>query len=113
MTHQCRTCDGASSTNDGNIWTASANTIGSKAFSSSVVLQRGVYVVCILWCRSAQTTVPQIAYLGTSSAVNGVNDYTNSTITSGYIDAQTSFPSSFNMSSATFNSNEFAFGLYK
>jgi hypothetical protein len=103
----------ASSTNDGNIWKASANTVGSKAFSSSIVLSRGVYVVAILWCRSAIVTVPQLAYLGTSSAVSSITDYTNSYITSGYIDAQTSFPSSFNMSSATFVANEFWLGLYK
>ena len=102
----------ASSTTDGTIWSSvAANGIGYKAFSSSVAVSKSkIYAAVALWCRSAQTTVPQLGYLGTSSATSPNNDFTGSNITSGYIDSQTSLPSTLTMSSATANANQFWLG---
>lgn len=102
----------ASSTNDGTIWNSvTAGALGYKAFSSSVTVYKNkLYAAVALWCRSAQTTVPQLGYMGTASATASGNDYTGSNITSGYIDSQTSLPSTLTMSSATFNANQFWFG---
>lgn len=52
----------AESTNDGNIWKATSNTVGSKAFSSPVGLVPGVYYVGVIYNQSAVTTAPQIAH---------------------------------------------------
>lgn len=68
----------ASSTTDNSIWsTATANTMGSKAFSSTVPLTPGVYYLIFLYCRSAETTAPKIGSFGSTVTPPGV-DFTNS-----------------------------------
>ena len=103
----------ASSTNDGNIWTATSGTIGSKAFSSTYSATAGLYFVAIIWSASATTTAPSLGTLTATSSINTVTDFTNSAKTSGLISSLTALPSPTQASSGiTASANEFWIGLY-
>ena len=103
----------ASSTNDGNIWTATSGTIGSKAFSSPYSATAGLYFVAIIWSASATTTAPSLGTLTASSSINTVTDFTNSAKTSGLISSLTALPSPTQaISGITASANEFWIGLY-
>ena len=91
----------AESTNDGNIWKATANSWNSVAFTSTyAVTTTGVYWVGLLYNNSAQTTAPSIGCIPNS---------TNSGVTTGdmsnklhFSKAPTNAPaSSFTMSGTT------------
>jgi len=103
----------ASSTNDGNIWTATSGTIGSKAFSSPYSATAGLYFVAIIWSASATTTAPSLGTLTATSSINTVTDFTNSAKTSGLISSLTALPSPTQaISGITASANEFWIGLY-
>ena len=64
----------ASSTDDGNIWKATANTYPTKDFSSTYRATRGVYAIAFTYNRSAVTTAPTIGRGGvlTNAAVSSI-----------------------------------------
>ena len=64
----------ASSTNDGNIWKAAANTYASKDFTTPYRAVKGVYAIAINFNRSAVTTAPTIGRGGgiTNIAVSAI-----------------------------------------
>jgi hypothetical protein len=97
----------ASSTNDGDLWKGSANSMQKKAFSSTYSAQPGLYFIGMVYNSSAETTAPQIRRV-TSAAPHPSFynfDFTNSSKISGLIDAQSSLPGSIAMSTITTNSN--------
>lgn len=103
----------ASSTNDGNIWKAAANTIGTKAFSSPYVAAPGLYVFAMLYNSSSQTTAPSIGtYSNLQNLALASAGLTAGNKISGILTAQTSIPSSFAMSSLTGNNVLPYIGLY-
>ena len=97
----------ASSSNNGNTfsgsYTATANTFASTSFGATYLALPGTYFVGYLWSRSAVTTIPTIGQYATLGGYNNtyVYDYTNSTKTVSYIDAQTTMPTSLAMSTTT------------
>lgn len=97
----------ASSTNDGDLWKASSNTIGKKAFSSTYSAQPGLYFIGMVYNSSAETTAPVIRRVTNAAPHPSFFnfDFTNSAKISGLLDAQSSLPSSVAMSSITTNSN--------
>jgi len=103
----------ASSTNDGDIWKAAANTWQTKAFTSPYVATAGIHVISALYCSSAQTTAPSIgsAQNSTNAAIM-TNDFTNSAKISASLGSQNSLPASTAMSSLTANNTNLAFWLY-
>lgn len=84
----------AISTNDGNIWKATASTIVATPFSSPYVAASGLYYIGFLYNSSAQTTAPALGTL--SSMVTGFTsiDFTNSAMLVGIVAAQNTLPSS-------------------
>lgn len=85
----------ASSTNDGNIWKGTGDTWQTKAFSSTYNAAAGIYFIAALYCRSAQTTAPQIGTNLYLSGGVGVFDFSNSAkISSTVFHSQTSLPAS-------------------
>lgn len=103
----------ASSTNDGNIWTASTNSVGSKAFTSSYVASAGLYFIAVLYSSSAVVTPP--AFGTTTNFTNlaqSALDFTNSAKICSLLAAQTSFPATQAMSGTTGNTIRFWLGLY-
>jgi len=104
----------ASSTNDGNIWqTASNNTMGNKAFSSTYSASAGIYYIALLYSNSAQTTAPTlgVANVLANSAVASA-DFTNNAKLYGNILSQTSLPSTQAMSGLSSASNTVGVWLY-
>jgi len=85
----------ASSTNDGNIWKGSGNTLQSKAFSSTYVASAGIYFVAFLYSSSAQTAAPTISGIVAPFSPGGafILDFTNSAKLVGTISSQTALPS--------------------
>ena len=92
----------ASSTDDGTIWKSTANTWGTKAFSSTYSAAAGIYFICAMYNTSAQTTQPAI---GASANSNGANvnifDFTNSAKLSSTGSSLTTLPSTQAMSGLT------------
>ena len=64
----------ASSTNDNNIWTATANTYATKDFTTPYRASKGVYAIAFTYNRSAVTTAPTIGRGGvlTNAAVSSI-----------------------------------------
>lgn len=54
-----------STTNDGDIWKASANSYATKNFSNSVTINKGLYYIGTLYNNSAQVTAPTVIAAGT------------------------------------------------
>lgn len=88
----------AISANTANCWTASADTYGSLAFTSTYAAPAGLYYAAALYHNSAQTTAPS---LGSGPAVVAYQVYqgavTNKPL-AGYLNSQTSMPSSVTLS---------------
>ena len=98
----------------GNIWqTASSNSMGSKAFSSTYSASAGIYYVGILYNNSAQTTAPQIGVstVLSNSTVSSA-DFTNSAKMYGNLLSQNTLPSTQAMSGTTNASNTVGVWLY-
>lgn len=77
----------ASSSDDGNIWKATANTIITKAFATPYAAPAGLYYIAILYNQSAQTTAPIIR--GAASNTNVLAfDFANTLFISGTISSQ-------------------------
>lgn len=92
----------ASSTDDGNIWKAAANGMGSKAFSGQYVATAGVYYIGLLYNNSSQVTAPQIGSVGAVGSVfYTAADFSNSYKLHATLAAQNSLPSSVTMSATT------------
>lgn len=102
----------ASSTNNGSIWsTATANTVGTQAFSGTVSVTPGIYFVVALYCRSAETTAPKLGSFGSTIAPNGL-DFTNSAKLFSTLASQTAVISSQAMSGLTVANGGIWFELY-
>lgn len=92
----------ASTTDDGNIWKATANTVQTKAFSSAYVAAEGVYFLAALYCRSAQVTAPAISGLPTTALTSTLTlDFANSVKLGGTLASQTALPATQAMSGIT------------
>lgn len=102
----------AQSTDDGNIWKASANTLSSKAFSSTYSASAGLYFIACLYCQSAQTTAPALYSTPSTVFQNYTLDFTNSSKIQGLITSQTSLPTSFAGSSASVTTPGLYLSLY-
>lgn len=105
----------AISTNNGNLWKATANTVASEPFSSPYdILTPGLYFIGILYNNSAQVTAPSIATgLGTLANVAHNNlDFTNSAKVQSQLAAQNSLPTPQVMSALTGRTVYFWFALY-
>lgn len=103
----------ASSTNDGDIWKATANGIREKAFSAPYAATAGIYYIGFMWCRSAVVTVPTfgVAATLTNAGVNS-GDFTNSAKMEGFNSPQTSLPASIAMGSITAGGGYIWLALY-
>jgi len=85
----------AETTNNGNIWKATANTWVTVAFATPYDAPEGVYYIAALYSSSSQTTAPQILGMTTLQGNNvGLMDFTNSVKLRGQRTAQTSLPAS-------------------
>jgi hypothetical protein len=104
----------ASSTNDGNIWKATINTLASKAFTSTYSAAPGLYYIATIYCYSAQVTAPSMAGTGTLGAGAAFNnyDFTNSNKLVGYTLSATALPATQALSSVTQSVSRFSFYLY-
>ncbi len=103
----------ATSTDDGNIWKATAGTMSSKAFSGTYSATAGLYFVGLMYSSSAQVTAPALGILGTAGTTNTVTDFTNSTFSNALITGQTAFPASTQaMSGLTAAATEYKVYLY-
>jgi len=100
----------ASTTNDGNVWAASAGTIGSKAFSSTYNAAAGYYIGALIMCNSAFTQIPILG--GVNSSVNYINNFTNSAKMQAVLSGQTAIPSPQLFSGLSASSTEIWMGLY-
>jgi len=102
----------ASSTDDGDIWKASAE-MKTVPFSSPYVASAGLYYVAFLYNSSAQTTAPT---LGASPAgvslVMVAGAYTNSAKLTGQRTSQDTLPSSMDMADLSANNVSFWAELY-
>lgn len=88
-----------STANDGNIWKATANTRGTKAFTAPRVLTKGIYYIALVWNTSdaVPTTVPDIRTVtgdNKSDLVNANTNYVFGTITSQISVTQTPYSTS-------------------
>jgi len=89
----------ASSTDDGNIWKTSNNTVGSKAFSATYSASAGAYYLVLLYSSSAQVTAPTLYGSNTALATPFITyDFTNSNKLFGTKISQTSLPATVGMS---------------
>jgi len=103
----------ASSTDDGNIWKATASTMSSKAFSSTYAASAGLYFIALMYSSSAQVTAPSLGVINAASSVNVITDFTNSAITSSLITGQAALPATTQaMSGLTGATTEFKVYLY-
>jgi len=93
----------ASSTDDGTIWsTPTANSWGTKAFSSTYSAAAGLYFVAYLYRTSAQTTAPAIGVrTGLTSGNVTTFDFTNSAKIYPALTGQTALPATQAMSGTT------------
>jgi hypothetical protein len=97
----------ASTTDDGNIWKGTANSYQSKALSSSVNLQPGLYYIVALYNNSAQTTAPTIGGSPnlTNAAVTSTTLFTNSARFRFTFAGQNTMPATITLSSTANNIN--------
>jgi len=71
----------ASSTDDGNIWKATANTFSFKAFTSTYSAAPGLYMIAFLYNSSAQVTAPSVGAYSTFQSGGLVNTgFTNTNV---------------------------------
>ncbi len=68
-----------STTDDGLLWKAAANTYVSTTFTTPIAVTRGVYYLCLQYNTSAQTTAPSINFLpNLASGTQAIPGLTNS-----------------------------------
>lgn len=92
----------ASSTNSASLWTATANTVQSIAFSSTYAARPGIYFVGLLYNQSAQTTAPSLAGgVAMGNLARSALDFTNSAKLFGTLGTSNDLPSSQAMSGIT------------
>lgn len=92
----------ASSANAVQMWTVTANTIQSIAFSAPYSAIQGVYVVAILYNNSVQVTAPSLASgIALSNATKATPGLTNSAKLYSTLAAQNDLPASTTMSALT------------
>lgn len=83
----------ASSTDDGAIWKATANSWASKAFSAAYIANTGIYFVAAIYNNSAQVTAPSIMKSTGGTTVGDLSiDFTNGAKLSGIKTGQASLP---------------------
>lgn len=96
----------AISANDENFWKANANTACVIPFTSSVIIQPGLYVVNILYNASSASTAPQI---GSDNAwgtnIQNFFGLTNTNRLSDTKASMTEIPSSYNSNDAGYSGN--------
>ena len=84
----------ASSTNDGGIWKATANTFASKEFSSTYSASVGIYFIAAIWNNSANVATPTIgAMTNLNNAAVSSGDFSNSAKLYSILVGQTALPS--------------------
>jgi hypothetical protein len=107
----------AISTDNGNLFKGSSNTVVSCPFSTPYDAIPGVYYACFLYCSSAQTTAPQLGIgANMTNSVLSSFDFTNSVkLNATYSSMGTSIPSSQAMSHASMaaSNNRPWVGAYK
>ncbi|AXH76559.1 MAG: hypothetical protein [Bacteriophage sp.] len=100
----------AATTNDGNLWKGTSQTMQSKAFSATVNVTAGIYFVALLYNTSLQTTAPNLNCLTTVQWLcNG--DLSNSVKLFGTTTG-TTLPASQAMSGVTGSSTAFYVQAY-
>ena len=102
----------AISTNDGNLWKATANTFVTTAFATPYAAAAGVYYVGMLYNSSAQTTAPKVGNAVSSSTNVNAFDFTNSAKLNSTLTGQNSMPSPQAQSGTTISSGRTWVGLY-
>lgn len=102
----------ASCADDANLWKGAQGLI-TKAFTTPVVCNAGVYVVGLLYCRSAEVTAPSLGTFANlaNSTVNSA-DFTNSVKLNSNAGTITTLPSSKAMSTMSVASNQIYVALY-
>lgn len=92
----------ASSTSSSTLWTATSNTVQKKAFSSTLLIDSGVYYIGALGYASSTFSSPSI---GASESVLNISvqsfTMTNSNKLVSTLSSQTSLPTSVSMSATT------------
>jgi hypothetical protein len=105
----------ATTANVGTLWSASANGTQTVALSTPYEASPGLYVVCILYNNSAQTTAPKI-YCGQGWGLNIINTFSamNAHAEKLYftLAAQNTMPNSFLMSATASADNPAVLILY-
>jgi len=91
----------ASSTNDADLWKASANTYQSIPFSSTYAATPGIYFVATLWNASSTTTAPAFGGVTLTNAAMADLGFSNSAKLYGLVNTQGDLPSTLAMSSVT------------
>lgn len=103
----------ASSTNDSELWKATANTFVSKDFSSPYSASAGLLVIAFLWNNSASTTAPSLGRAATTINLAAMAPgTTNSGKLIGTLTGQTDLPSSQAMSGITGTASVIWGGIY-
>ncbi len=105
----------ASSTNNANLWTATANTYNNIAFSSTYDAPAGMYYVALIYNNSSQSTAPAIAASAADYSNANQTDpgFTNSAKLHGFVSSQTDIPgTTVNMSTISSSSTAYYVALY-
>jgi Phage tail repeat like len=102
----------ASTTNDGTIFTASANAMLTRALSTPYVAAKGLYLGAVLYNNSSQTTAPSF---GSIQAAQGANLYSSGLISSfkgvGLIGSQIALPATVAAGAGSVSTLPIWFGL--
>lgn len=84
----------AATTNNGDLWKATANTLPSEPFSATYSAPAGTYFVALLWNNVAVVSTPKIGATTTITSSGFQNlDFTNSAKVFGVLAGQTDLPS--------------------
>lgn len=105
----------ASSTDDGNIWKATANTFNSKDFSSTYPATAGIYFIGVVWNASVTVIAPAFSQAATGATPGATImsvDLTNSAKLFSSIATQNTLPSPQALSGATLLVSRPYFALY-
>lgn len=103
----------ANTTNNGNLWKATANTMNSVAFTGTYAAAAGLYFVGALYHSSAEVTAPTLGAGGAITNAGVVTvDFTNSAKLLGTVTGQTSLPSPQAFSGIIAAQTPYWFGLY-
>lgn len=102
-----------STTDDGNIWKATAATLVTKAFSSPIAVTPGLYALYYLYNSSSQTTAPSLgAYANFVNAAVASAGLTNGAKFSSLITAQNSITTPQAWSGLTASTSQFYGEVY-